>query len=226
MAGRALEEPDELAGPGAGLGVGPEVPGAGDLTHPGVGHVLGDVAHGVAEPGPGPRAAEQQDRHPGSARELRQRSPVSVRQSRRGVRGLGDEERRDLNADSLLQLASAMAPESWDRPRGQAAHLGWIYSALARIHLGDPEAGIREVKRGLELEARYEDALVGASLRASAARAFVRAGRHDDAIELLESVASLPGMVSRYELRPDPEWDPLRDHPRFLRLAGEVDGQP
>ena len=133
-------------------------------------------------------------------------------------RRLGDEERQALYADSLLQLASAAAPEDWDQPRGQAANLGWVYAGLALIHLGETERGLEHVRRGLELEAPFEDPLITSEISAPAARAFARTDRPEEAIELLEVARFLPGVVSRYDLRHDPDWNSLRDHPRFERI--------
>ncbi len=131
---------------------------------------------------------------------------------------LDHDELRNVYADSLLQLASAAAPEDWAQPRNQTASLAWVHSGLALIHLEEVERGLDHVRRGLELEAPFEDALIGPFASNLAARAFVRAGREEEAIDLVEAARSLPGALSLYELRHDPEWDPLRGHPRFERL--------
>lgn len=131
---------------------------------------------------------------------------------------LGDAVPREVYADSLLALASALAPQDWDRPRASGANSGWIYSGLALIHLGDLEAGVRHVRRGLAMEASFDDALGEPFLKAGAARAFVRAGLVDEAIDLLEVVRSTPWVVLAHDLIHDSEWDPLRGHPRFERL--------
>jgi hypothetical protein len=88
------------------------------------------------------------------------------------------------------------------------------------VHLGDIETGLEYVRRGLEREAAVGDAVVEPLIEAWAARAFTRAGRDAEGIELLEGVRETPGMLSRYHLRHDPEWDPLRDHPEFQELLG------
>ena len=88
----------------------------------------------------------------------------------------GQAERRTAYADSLLELASGVAPEDWDRPRDQTANLGWVLSGLALIHLGEPDRGLEHVRRGLDMEAPFGDILVGSLVRTTAARAFVRTG--------------------------------------------------
>ncbi len=131
---------------------------------------------------------------------------------------MGQEERRTAYADSLQELASSVAPEDWDRPRAQAANLGWVFSGLALIHLGEPDRGLEQVRRGLELEAPFGDILVGSLVRTTAARAFVRTGEYEEAIGLLEEAWAAASYLSPYSLRHDPEWEPLRDHPQFQSL--------
>lgn len=43
-------------------------------------------------------------------------------------------------------------------------------------------------------------------------------GEYDKGIDQLEYLLSVPGQISIPLLRLDPDWDPLRDHPRFKRL--------
>jgi hypothetical protein len=46
-------------------------------------------------------------------------------------------------------------------------------------------------------------------------------GRHDEAIERLEYLLSVPSDLSVWSLRLDPAWDPLRGNPSFEALVGE-----
>ena len=134
---------------------------------------------------------------------------------------LGDEEHQELYADSLLEAASELAPDDWDVPRRQDATHGWVFVGLALIHLGDPEAGLGQVERALSLEEQFEDAITAPDVETWAARAFARAGRHEEALDLLESARVLPGAIPAQELRHDPEWEPFRADPRFRRLLEE-----
>jgi serine/threonine-protein kinase len=43
-------------------------------------------------------------------------------------------------------------------------------------------------------------------------------GEYDAALDEIEYLLSIPGWISYHDLRLDPIWDPLRDHPRFQEL--------
>jgi serine/threonine-protein kinase len=95
------------------------------------------------------------------------------------------------------------------------SELGVAYAGLGR----EVEA-IREGKRAVELLPVSRDALWGRAFADNLAWIYVTLGRHDDALEQLEFVLSLPaGPVTPSWLPVDPAWDPLRDLPRFQRLT-------
>jgi serine/threonine-protein kinase len=64
------------------------------------------------------------------------------------------------------------------------------------------------------------DAVSGEIVQMNVARIFSMTGELDLAVEVLESMASVPGLLAPtpHTLRLDPSWDSLRDHPRFRRL--------
>ncbi len=49
------------------------------------------------------------------------------------------------------------------------------------------------------------------------------AGEYDRACDELETVLSVPSLVSAKWLRVDPLFDPLRDHPRFQELVAKFE---
>jgi len=51
------------------------------------------------------------------------------------------------------------------------------------------------------------------------ARILVLAGKYDQALDELEYLLSVPSTVSRWDLRLDPLYAPLRENPRFLELV-------
>jgi len=132
---------------------------------------------------------------------------------------MGDPAGRRLYADSLLELARSQAPDRVEGARGQAAALAWVFVGLAHIHLDRNHEGLQAVERGMALEASFHDALMAPFLAAPAARAYARAGEAERALDLLARVSRRPAIFSSTDLAMDPEWDSLRDHPRWPEIA-------
>jgi len=53
------------------------------------------------------------------------------------------------------------------------------------------------------------------------ARICVMVGEHDEVIDRLEDLLSIPGPYTISLLQLDPAWDPLRNHPSFKKLLGQ-----
>ena len=53
------------------------------------------------------------------------------------------------------------------------------------------------------------------------AEAYATAGEHEKALELLESLASIPSWMSYGYLRYEPALDPLREYPRYQKLLAD-----
>jgi len=88
--------------------------------------------------------------------------------------------------------------------------------------LGRKEDAIKEGKSGVELLPLNKDALRGYRRVSDLARIYVMVGEFDRAIDQIEFLLSRPGPLSIPLLRIDPDWAPLRGHPRFKKLlAGE-----
>jgi len=92
---------------------------------------------------------------------------------------------------------------------------------LALAGLGRNEEAIREGEEGLRLMPPEKEAWRGAWRVADLARIEAMTGRHDEAIERLEYLLSVPSDLSVWSLRLDPAWDPLRANPRFEALVAE-----
>ncbi len=93
------------------------------------------------------------------------------------------------------------------------ANLGIQYS-----YLGQREAAIREAEQATETFAASTDAINYPRLLFSVALIYVRTGDHDRAIDLLETTLSAPHPWTAAWLALDPDYDPLRGHPRFQAL--------
>jgi len=127
----------------------------------------------------------------------------------------GDEEAAAAAFDSARVELQALVDENPTEPRYRSG-LG-----LALAGLGRNEEAIREGEEGLRLMPPEKEAWRGAWRVADLARIEAMTGRHDEAIERLEYVLSVPSDISVWMLRLDPAWDPLRGNPRFKALVGE-----
>ncbi len=134
----------------------------------------------------------------------------------RAYAALGDAAAARIYYDSARMLVRERLRES-----PEAANL---HSALgiALAGLGERQEAIREGRRGVELLPVGRDALDGPIRLRDLARIQVMVGDHEGALEQLEALFALPGWnpLSGLLLRADRFWDPLREQPRFRRLAG------
>ena len=88
---------------------------------------------------------------------------------------------------------------------------------IAYAGLGRKEDAITEGNLAVELVSNF--AVVYALRIKELAHIYVMVGRHDEAIEKLEHLLSIPAPYSIHLLQLDPLWDPLRNHPRFKKLV-------
>jgi tetratricopeptide (TPR) repeat protein len=95
-----------------------------------------------------------------------------------------------------------------------------IHSTLgiAYAGLGRKEDAIREGKRGVELMPVSKDAFSGPVTVRDLAVIYAMVGQYDAALDEIEYLLSITGWWSVQDLRLDPIWDPLREHPRFQAL--------
>ena len=93
-----------------------------------------------------------------------------------------------------------------------------ISLAQAYAGLGRKQDAIREGEKAIELLPITEDALSGAVILADLALVYVMVGEFDKAIDQLDYLLSIPSYIQVEELRRHPNWDPLRNNPRFQKL--------
>jgi len=100
-----------------------------------------------------------------------------------------------------------------------------LAAAFAAAGLGMKDEAIAAGRRAAELLPTSRDALSGAAVQVYLAQVHVRIGDNDAAIELLRG--SLPlfsgQSISAALLRLDPNWDPIRNDPRFPALVANAE---
>ncbi len=126
-----------------------------------------------------------------------------------------DTARAHRHYDSAAAHLEASIQEAPDDSRLHGA-LGTAYAGLGRV-----EAAIGAGERGIDLLPVSKDAWRGVYRVEELALVLTMTGRHDAAIDQIESLLSEPGDMSVARLQLDPRWDPLRDRRRFHELLEE-----
>ncbi|HEY1435125.1 MAG TPA: tetratricopeptide repeat protein, partial [Thermoanaerobaculia bacterium] len=96
---------------------------------------------------------------------------------------------------------------------GRHASLG-----LALAYLGRGDEAIREGRRGVELDPVTKDATNGPYIQHQLVRIYILAGQPEKAFDQLEPLLKMPYYLSPGWLKIDPNFDPLRNNPRFQKL--------
>jgi tetratricopeptide (TPR) repeat protein len=105
-----------------------------------------------------------------------------------------------------------------DLPEGHRA-LGQTYALLGR-----KDEAIREAERAEELLPISKDAIQGQYLLGDVAQIYSLVGEPDEALDRIEYLLSVPSALTAAQLRLHPNWDPLRDHPRFAEILDKYGG--
>jgi TolB-like protein len=103
-----------------------------------------------------------------------------------------------------------------DAPSESQRH---AFLGLSLAYLGRKDEAIREGLRAIELMPISRDAINGPYLRHQLARIYILTGEPDKAIDHIEAILKVPYFVSPAWLKIDPNFDPIRNNPRFQKLV-------
>jgi TolB-like protein/class 3 adenylate cyclase/Tfp pilus assembly protein PilF len=117
----------------------------------------------------------------------------------------------------LTRQVEAAAPDS-----GPAAELH-SNLGLAYAGLGEAALAIAEGKKGLAIQPSSEDPFEGPEREDAMARIYAMLGDADHAMPILQRLVKIPTatQIVPWHLRLDPNWDPIRNDPRFQELVAE-----
>jgi serine/threonine-protein kinase len=119
---------------------------------------------------------------------------------------------RDEEAKAeFLEALPHMERYARELPEDPFSHVG-----LARVLSGldRHDEAIAEIETAMELLPIERDALYGAQIIEWRAQVYANAGRPDEALDSIEQLLSIPYFFTRLH----PNWDSLRDHPRYTEI--------
>jgi TolB-like protein/Tfp pilus assembly protein PilF len=127
-------------------------------------------------------------------------------------------------ADALPYLEQAERLIQKDIDQANAGNLyaqPFLYSSLATVqaYLGEKKNALKSMRRAEQLLPLARDYLFGVFILAGSARTLAILGKQDESIDLLEKIIAIPAGPTIWVLRLHPQWDPLRENPRFQELV-------
>ncbi|UCE06600.1 MAG: protein kinase [bacterium] len=116
-------------------------------------------------------------------------------------------------AISLLEKLVKESPEN-----------AFYHAALGSAHagLGNKDEAIRWGKKALKLHPIQSDPWSsGEDILLEMAQINILVGEYEKAIDQIETLLSIPSQVTKWRLKLDPIFDPIRNHPGFQKLIAE-----
>ncbi len=118
------------------------------------------------------------------------------------------------NYDSARTLLERLVARSPEEARFHS-ELGVAYAGL-----GQRDDAINEAQQAVALVPISREALIGTDWLRNLAQIYVMLGMHDEAVEQLRQILSVPSGLSGRWIALDPIWSPLRSHAGFHQLTG------
>jgi serine/threonine-protein kinase len=128
------------------------------------------------------------------------------------ARGRGNETAARSEFEKAIQIVKSYLMESPEDVK-MIAMLALIQAAL-----GNKDDALRQARRAEELLPIASDSFDGPVIATTAAAVSAQIGENDLAIQKLQSLVGIPNGPTPGLLRAEPEWDPLRNDPRFKEL--------
>jgi len=126
---------------------------------------------------------------------------------------LGEHEKARIKYESAKSLLEKLIKESPEHAFNHSL-LGLVNAAL-----GNKAEAIRLGKRATELNPVQSDPWSsGEEILLEMAQINILVGEYEKAIEQIEILLSIPSRVTKWRLKLDPIYDPIRDHPGFQKL--------
>jgi eukaryotic-like serine/threonine-protein kinase len=125
--------------------------------------------------------------------------------------------RRDLRRSRIYADSARLAFQERLRgaPDDAQSH---VILGLTLAYLGRKAEAVAAGEKGVALMPISADAYVGPYFQHQLVRIYLRVGEPEKALDRLEPLLKVPYYLSPGWLRIDPEFDPVRTHPRFQRL--------
>ena len=161
--------------------------------------------------GPASRAAGAAG--PPDPERVRRHAPPGRSCGRRCSQFRGDGARARIYADSARL---AFEERIRNTPDDAQSH---IFRGLALAYLGRKAEAIAEGEKGVALLPIAKDGYTGPYLQHQLVRIYIVVGEPEKALDRLEPLLKVPYYLSPGWLRVDPNFDPLRNNPRFRKLV-------
>jgi serine/threonine-protein kinase len=122
---------------------------------------------------------------------------------------------RGPSSESCVDAIESLERKRDDSPADPAvqAALGWAYALT-----GQKENAIGAGRRAVELTPITADAMSGHTYVLTLAKIYAWVGEPYSAVKTIHTALTTPGWISIATLELDPDWDPIRDDPRFQEL--------